>query len=109
VYTACEEAGHILLVTADHGNAEQMLNPDMGAPHTAHTTNAVPFIMTGDPEKFKLVLAKDKGEEEEDERALSDVVPTVLDLLGLNQPEGKSCLWRCRRCLVIADSVLVQR
>jgi 2,3-bisphosphoglycerate-independent phosphoglycerate mutase len=108
VYTACEEAGYILLVTADHGNAEQMLNPDTGAPHTAHTTNAVPFIMTGDPEKFKLVLDKDKGEEE-DEGALSDVVPTVLDLLGLDQPEGKSCLSRFRRCLVIADSVLEQR
>jgi 2,3-bisphosphoglycerate-independent phosphoglycerate mutase len=65
VYTACEEAGYILLVTADHGNAEQMLNPDTGAPLTAHTTNAVPLIMTGDPEKFKLVLDKDKGEEEE--------------------------------------------
>jgi 2,3-bisphosphoglycerate-independent phosphoglycerate mutase len=107
--TVCEEAGYILLVTADHGNAEQMLNPDTSAPHTAHTTNAVPFIMTGDPEKFKFVLDKDKGEEEEDEGALSDVVPIVLDLLGLDQPGGKSCLWRFRRCWVIADSVLVQR
>jgi 2,3-bisphosphoglycerate-independent phosphoglycerate mutase len=109
VYTACEEAGYILLITADHGNAKQMLNPNTGAPLTAHTTNAVLFIMTGDPEKFKLVLDEDKGVEEEDEGALSDVVPTVLDLLGLDQPEGKSCLWRFRRCLVIADSVLVQR
>ena len=89
MYTACEEAGYILLVTADHGNAEQMLNPDTGAPHTAHTTNPVQFIMTGDPGKFKFVLDKDKGEEEE-EGALCDVAPTVLDLLGLDQPEGKS-------------------
>lgn len=91
----------ILLVTADYGNAEQMLNPDTGALHTAHTTNPVPFIMTGDPEKFKFVLDEDKGEEEE---ALSDAVPTVLDLLGLDQPEGKSCLWRFRRCWVIAGA-----
>ena len=45
--------------------------------------------MTGDPGKFKFVLDKDKGEEEE-EGALCDVAPTVLDLLGLDQPEGKS-------------------
>ena len=50
-----------MLVTADHGNAEQMLNPDTGAPHTAHTTNPVPFIMTGDPGKFKFILDRDKG------------------------------------------------
>ena len=103
----CEEAGYILLTTADHGNTEQMLNPDMGVPHTTHTTNPVPFITTGDPEKSKFVLDKDKGEE--DEGALSNVVPTVLDLLGLDQPEGKSCLWRFPRCWVIAGSVLVQR
>lgn len=79
VYKACEEAGYILLITADHGNAEQMLNPDTGAPHTAHTTNAVPFIMTGDSKK--LSFAEDKKDGEEDEGALCDVAPTVLDIL----------------------------
>jgi 2,3-bisphosphoglycerate-independent phosphoglycerate mutase len=39
IYDACEEAGYILLITADHGNAEQMLNIETGNPHTAHTTN----------------------------------------------------------------------
>lgn len=77
MYKACEEAGYILLITADHGNAEQMLNAETGAPHTAHTTNKVPFIMTGDPEKLKFA---DDGEEEE-EGALCDVAPTVLELL----------------------------
>ncbi|KAI0321198.1 cofactor-independent phosphoglycerate mutase [Amylostereum chailletii] len=88
VYKACQDAGYILLITADHGNAEQMLNPDTGAPHTAHTTNRVPFIMTGDPAKFK--FAEDKTDGEEEEGALCDVAPTVLALLGLEQPEEMS-------------------
>jgi 2,3-bisphosphoglycerate-independent phosphoglycerate mutase len=86
VYAACEEAGYLLLITADHGNAEQMLNPDTGAPHTAHTTNPVPFIMTGDPGKFKFTVDKDDGDEEPG--ALCDVAPTVLDLMGFDQPQG---------------------
>lgn len=77
VYKACQEAGYILLITADHGNAEQMLNPETGAPHTAHTTNPVPFIMTGDPKKYKFTV----DQEGEDEGALCDVAPTVLALL----------------------------
>ncbi|KAK0187274.1 cofactor-independent phosphoglycerate mutase [Armillaria mellea] len=91
VYKACQEAGYILLITADHGNAEQMKNLETGAPHTAHTTNPVPFIMTGDPEKYK--FTEDK--EDEEEGALCDVAPTVLDLLGLEKPEemtGRSLL-----------------
>ncbi|KAH9854492.1 cofactor-independent phosphoglycerate mutase [Lenzites betulinus] len=93
VYDACEAAGYILLVTADHGNAEQMVNPETGAPHTAHTTNPVPFIMTGDPKT--LTFAEDKKDGEEEEGALCDVAPTVLDILGLPQPEemtGRSLL-----------------
>ncbi|KAK0486574.1 phosphoglycerate mutase [Armillaria novae-zelandiae] len=65
VYKACQEAGYILLITADHGNAEQMKNLETGAPHTAHTTNPVPFIMTGDPEKYKFTEDKEDGDEEE--------------------------------------------
>ncbi|KAI0352207.1 cofactor-independent phosphoglycerate mutase [Trametes cingulata] len=93
VYKACEEAGYILMVTADHGNAEQMINPETGAPHTAHTTNPVPFIMTGDPKV--LTFAEDKKDGEEEEGALCDVAPTVLDVMGLPKPEemtGRSLL-----------------
>ena len=79
MYKACEEAGYILLITADHGNAEQMINPETGAPHTAHTTNPVPFIMTGDRKKLSFSVDKKDGEEEEG--ALCDVAPTVLDVL----------------------------
>jgi len=80
-----------LLITADHGNAEQMINNDTGNPHTAHTTNPVPFIMTGDPKEYS--FASDK--EDEEPGALCDVAPTILALLGLDQPEdmtGRSLL-----------------
>ncbi|KAI5120565.1 hypothetical protein M0805_002515 [Coniferiporia weirii] len=95
VYKACEEAGYILLVTADHGNAEQMINLETNEPHTAHTTNKVPFIMTGDPKKFSFV--EDEEGKDEEAGALCDVAPTVLDLLGLSIPEemtGRSLLDR---------------
>jgi 2,3-bisphosphoglycerate-independent phosphoglycerate mutase len=69
-------AGGVCLITADHGNAEVMLEPDGTSPHTAHTTNPVPLVVTD--EKLSL---RDGGE-------LSDLAPTVLSLLGLNIPEG---------------------
>jgi len=98
IYKAAQEAGYILLITADHGNAEQMKDPLTGNPHTAHTTNPVPFIMTGDPKNFKFKddVKKDDNEEEE-EPALCDVAPTILDILGLPKPEemgGRSLLSR---------------
>lgn len=78
VYKACEEAGYVLLVTADHGNAEQMQNPKTGEPHTAHTTNRVPFIMTGNPKTLAFVESEDP---KKPEGALCDVAPTVLDIM----------------------------
>jgi len=77
IYEACEEAGYILLITSDHGNAEQMVNPDTGNPHTAHTTNPVPFIMTADPKEYPFV----QDVEDQEEGALCDVAPTVLALM----------------------------
>jgi 2,3-bisphosphoglycerate-independent phosphoglycerate mutase len=69
---AVEEAGGVTLVTADHGNAEQMLADD-GSPHTAHTSNPVPLVVS-DPQ-----LTVRDGE-------LSDLVPTALFLLGIAKP-----------------------
>jgi 2,3-bisphosphoglycerate-independent phosphoglycerate mutase len=74
VVDAVARAGGVSLITADHGNAEQMLEPDGQSPHTAHTTNAVPLIVTAED------LALPSGGE------LSDLVPTVLDLLQIEQP-----------------------
>ena len=74
VIEAVERHGGVALVTADHGNAEQMLEPDGTSPHTAHTTNPVPLIVTS-PD-----LAVAEGGQ------LADLVPTVLSLLDLEQP-----------------------
>ncbi|KIJ48531.1 hypothetical protein M422DRAFT_777874 [Sphaerobolus stellatus SS14] len=96
IYKACQEAGYVLLITADHGNAEQMINIETGNPHTAHTTNPVPFIIAGPKGKGDeagFVFAQDK--EDEEAGALCDVAPTVLEVLGLPKPEemtGRSLL-----------------
>ena len=95
IYDACEEAGYVLVVTADHGNAEQMLNA--GKPHTAHTTNPVPFIVTGGKERWNLKedtkgLGVDSDVDAE-VGALCDVAPTILDIMGLDVPKGESVLW----------------
>jgi 2,3-bisphosphoglycerate-independent phosphoglycerate mutase len=74
IVEAVSRNGGVALITADHGNAEQMLERDGVSPHTAHTTNPVPLIVT-DPE----VTLADTGE-------LSDLSPTVLGFLGLRQP-----------------------
>jgi 2,3-bisphosphoglycerate-independent phosphoglycerate mutase len=67
-------AGGVLLITADHGNAEQMVDPVKGTPHTAHTANPVPFVVVSE----KAYQAKDGS--------LQDVAPTVLKLLGIEKP-----------------------
>ncbi|KIM64614.1 hypothetical protein SCLCIDRAFT_114790 [Scleroderma citrinum Foug A] len=93
IYEACEKAGYVLMITADHGNAEQMINAETGAPHTAHTTNKVPFILTGKGNEF--VADDEEGKEGEEPGALADVAPTVLAVMGFPQPEemtGRSLL-----------------
>jgi 2,3-bisphosphoglycerate-independent phosphoglycerate mutase len=85
VVEATEQAGGVSLVIADHGNAEVMLEADGVSPHTAHTTSPVPVILT-DPRS----RLREGGE-------LSDVAPTILDLLGFAQPlqmTGKSLITR---------------
>ncbi|HEX8285380.1 MAG TPA: 2,3-bisphosphoglycerate-independent phosphoglycerate mutase [Pyrinomonadaceae bacterium] len=69
------------LITADHGNCEQMIDPHTGQPHTAHTTNPVPFHLI-DPDSLGVKLRPDG--------ALEDVAPTILGLLGLDKPEEMS-------------------
>jgi 2,3-bisphosphoglycerate-independent phosphoglycerate mutase len=71
---AVERAGGVALVTADHGNGEQMLEPDGTSPHTAHTANPVPLVVTAPESRLR-----DDGE-------LADLAPTILALLDLPKP-----------------------
>ena len=87
IYEALRQRGGAMIVTADHGNAEQMIDPATGGPQTAHTTNPVPFIVAaedavtqanfkGDARRFTL---RPNG-------ALQDIAPTMLGILGISQP-----------------------
>ncbi len=80
-----EEKKGNLIITADHGNAEQMIDYKTGEPHTAHTTNPVPIILITDNKKYKL---KENGK-------LADLAPTMLELIGIPKPKemtGESLL-----------------
>lgn len=76
IYNEIRRVGGSLLVTADHGNAEMLIDPATGGPHTAHTTNPVPFILITDQ---KGISVRDGG-------SLRDISPTMLSLLNLTQP-----------------------
>ena len=72
---AIDKVDGVLFICADHGNAEQMINYETGAPHTAHTTNPVPMILVG------------AGDVKVKNGRLCDLCPTMLDLMGLEKPE----------------------
>jgi 2,3-bisphosphoglycerate-independent phosphoglycerate mutase len=76
VLKSAEKSGYRLLITADHGNAELMIDPETGGPHTAHTTNPVPIVSIGDESIHSL---RGGG-------ALCDVAPTILEMFGIAQP-----------------------
>jgi 2,3-bisphosphoglycerate-independent phosphoglycerate mutase len=78
IETAVRAKGGAMLITADHGNAEMMIDPATGGPHTAHTTNPVPFIVVA--ENAKQFTLNSGG-------SLRDISPTVLGMLGLDEPK----------------------
>ncbi|MBP9997914.1 MAG: 2,3-bisphosphoglycerate-independent phosphoglycerate mutase [Bacteroidales bacterium] len=77
VVTSALEHGYVVLITADHGNADYAVNPD-GTPNTAHSLNQVPFIVVGAGDEVKSVK----------DGALCNVAPTILKLMGIPQPES---------------------
>lgn len=84
VVAALNKVGGAMIVTADHGNCEVMVDPETGGPHTAHTLNPVPVALVGGPKDASLRNGR-----------LSDLAPTLLDLMGIEQPPemtGKSLL-----------------
>ena len=82
---AVKDVDGVLFICADHGNAEQMIDYTTGQPHTAHTTNPVPFILVNYDPAYTL---KEGG-------CLADIVPTLINVMGMEQPAemtGKSLL-----------------
>lgn len=87
VGAALERVGGTMIVTADHGNCETMVDPETGGPHTAHTTNPVPVILVNGPTGASL---RSGGR-------LADLAPSLLDLMGLDLPDemtGESLIVR---------------
>jgi 2,3-bisphosphoglycerate-independent phosphoglycerate mutase len=78
IETAVRAKGGAMLITADHGNAEMMIDPATGGPHTAHTTNPVPFIVVA--ENARQFTLKPNG-------SLRDISPTLLGMMGIDEPK----------------------
>jgi 2,3-bisphosphoglycerate-independent phosphoglycerate mutase len=78
IETAVRAKGGAMLITADHGNAEMMIDPATGGPHTAHTTNPVPFIVVAD--NAKQFTLKANG-------SLRDISPTLLGMMAVDEPK----------------------
>lgn len=78
---ACVKNGVTMLLTADHGNSEVMVNPETGKPQTAHTTNKVPFVLINGP----------KGVQLKEDGALCNIAPTILQLLEIQKPAEMDC------------------
>jgi 2,3-bisphosphoglycerate-independent phosphoglycerate mutase len=88
IHAALKRAGWAMIVTADHGNAEQMIDPATGGPQTAHTTNPVPFIIAAE---HAVPMAGFKGDDRrftlKPDGALQDIAPTMLGILAVPQPK----------------------
>ena len=82
---AIKEVNGVMFICADHGNCETLVDEETGEPHTAHTTNPVPFILVNADPKYTLAEGV----------RLCDIVPTLIELMGLQKPAamtGKSLL-----------------
>ncbi|MGV6816532.1 MAG: 2,3-bisphosphoglycerate-independent phosphoglycerate mutase [Thiotrichales bacterium] len=91
VIETARERGFRIMLTADHGNCDQMVDPYTKGPHTQHTVYPVPFLLIGEPDAMLGIG-----------RGLADVAPTVLDLLGLTKPVRMT-----GRSLILRDSLSI--
>lgn len=80
------DSGAVAIITADHGNAEQKINPNSGEPYTEHTINPVPFILCSNNQALNRPLRQNN----ERALALSDIAPTIIDIMKLNKPAEMS-------------------
>jgi 2,3-bisphosphoglycerate-independent phosphoglycerate mutase len=88
IVKATEAVDGVALITADHGNCELMFDPATGQPHTAHTTNPVPLILVDAKKRYGFLRSGG---------ALENVAPTILQILGIEQPKemtAESLLFR---------------
>jgi 2,3-bisphosphoglycerate-independent phosphoglycerate mutase len=93
IWETCQKYDYVLAITSDHGNAEKMIS-EKGGPHTAHTTNPVPFVLGSTHLHFSDRLSDNNSK---DAGFLCDVAPTLLDVMGLPIPQemtGRSLLLR---------------
>jgi len=86
VYEACQKYGYTLVVTADHGNAEEMEDEE-GNPKTSHTTNLIPFIVASGSDLQFEDYVKDAEQKGKPSGGLSNVAPTILTIMGLDVPK----------------------
>jgi 2,3-bisphosphoglycerate-independent phosphoglycerate mutase len=77
IFQTLRPRGGAWMITADHGNAETMIDPVTGGPHTYHTTNPVPFLLVSDDSRAELRTGG----------SLRDIAPTLLDVLGVAEPK----------------------
>jgi 2,3-bisphosphoglycerate-independent phosphoglycerate mutase len=80
IYDELKKKNGILIVTADHGNADVMIDQASGRVHTFHTKNPVPFVIVGEDNDIKSIRLREGG-------VLADVAPTILDLMNIYKPE----------------------
>src|SRR5690606_35823267 len=101
IIDAALKRGGSLIVTADHGNAEQMFDPESNAPHTAHTVYDVPLYVVGEAFRGRMLRGDNLpaewfDPEMRDQRGrLADIIPTALEMMGLPKPPemtGRSLL-----------------
>jgi 2,3-bisphosphoglycerate-independent phosphoglycerate mutase len=81
IYSKVASKNGVLIVTADHGNADIIVDPESNRPSSFHTKNPVPFIVASEGKEFHSLKLRDNGK-------LANILPTILEIAGIDAPEG---------------------